>query len=105
MQNCCLKKLINQFSNKNIISKDEKFYDAPKKSEKVILEKSEQKSDQSIPKWVQVSEDRFNFIKFKINKNKKLSTTIDKKNYTLNDVKELVNKRAEKKIGENNAIK
>ena len=50
MQNCCLKKLINQFSNKNIISKDEKFYDAPKKSEKVILEKSEQKSDQSIPK-------------------------------------------------------
>ena len=54
---------------------------------------------------MQVSEDRFNFIKFKINKNKKLSTTIDKKNYTLNDVKELVNKRAEKKIGKNNAIK
>ena len=54
---------------------------------------------------MQVSEDRFNFIKLQINKNKKLSTTIDKKNYTLNDVKELVHKRAEKKIGKNNAIK
>ena len=52
-----------------------------------------------------MSEDRFNFIKFKINKNKKLSTTIDKKKYALNDVNELVNKRAEKKIGKNNAIK
>ena len=99
-----LLKKVNQFSNKNIISKDEKFYDAPKKSEKDILEKSEQKSDQSIPKWVQLSEDRFNFIKLKINKNKKRSTTIDKKIYTLNDVKELVNKR-KKKIGKNNAIK
>ena len=97
--------LLNQFARNDLISRGEKFYDAPKKSEESISEKSEQKSDQSIPKWVQVSEDRFNFIKFKINKNKKLSTTIDKKNYTLNDVKELVNKRAEKKIGKNNAIK
>ena len=39
----------------------DKFYDAPKKSEESILEKLEQKSDQSIPKWVQVSEDRFDF--------------------------------------------
>ena len=38
-------KLINQFLNNNIISKDEKFYDAPKKSEESISEKSEQKSD------------------------------------------------------------
>ena len=68
--------LINQFWNKNIISKDEKFYDAPKKSEKDILEQSEPKSDQLIPKWVQVPKD---FTKFKINKNKELSTTIDKK--------------------------
>ena len=45
--------LMEQFSKNNIISKDEKFYDAPKKSEKDILEKSEQISDQSIPKWVQ----------------------------------------------------
>ena len=30
---------------------------------------------------------------------------IDNKRYTLNDVKELVNKRAEQKIGKNNAIK
>ena len=36
MQKCCLKKLINQFSNENIILKDEKFYNAPKKSEKKI---------------------------------------------------------------------
>ena len=41
------------------------FYDASKKSEKSISEKSEQKYDQSISKWVQVSKDRFNFIKFK----------------------------------------
>ena len=42
--------VINQFLNNNIISKDEEFYDAPKKSEESISEKSEQKSDQSIPK-------------------------------------------------------
>ena len=57
--------LIDQFFKNNIISKDEKFYDAPKKREKSISEKSEQKYDQSIPKWVQVSKDRFNFIKLK----------------------------------------
>ena len=49
--------LIDQFSKNNIISMGEKFYDAPKKSEESISEKSEQKSDQSIPKWVQVSKD------------------------------------------------
>ena len=97
--------LINQFLNKNIISKDEKFYDAPKKSEKDILEPSEQKSDQSIPKWVQVPKERFDFTKLKINKNKELSTTIDKNNYTLKDVNESVNKIAEKTIYKNNAIK
>ena len=90
---------------KNIISKDEKFYDCPKKSEKDILEKSEQTSDQSIPKWMQVSKDRFDFIKLKINKNKKLNTMIDKKSYTLNDANELVNKIAEQTIDKNNAIK
>ena len=61
--------LIEQFSKTNIISKNKKFYDAPKKSEESI---SEQKSDQSIPKWVQVSQERFDFIKFKINKKTKL---------------------------------
>ena len=39
--------LIEQFSKNNIISKDEKFYDTPKKSEESISEKLEQKSDQS----------------------------------------------------------
>ena len=97
--------LIDQFFKNNIISKDEKFYDAPKKSEKSISEKSEQKYDQSIPKWVQVSKDRFNFIKLKINMNKDLATMIDNKRYTLNDANELINKIAEQKIGKNNAIK
>ena len=100
MQKCCL-----QFSKNNIISKDEKFYDAPKKSEESISEKSEQKSDQSITKWVQVSKDRFNFIKRKINMNKDLVTMIDSKIYTLNDANELVNKIAKQKIGKINAIK
>ena len=61
---------------------------------------------------MQVSEDRFNFIKLKINKNKNLATTIDKDGvktrYSLNDANELVNKIAmkkKKKIGKNSAIK
>ena len=97
--------LIGQFWENNIILKNEKFYDAPKKSEESISEKLEQKSDQSIPKWVQVSEDRFNFIKLKVNKSKGLGTMINNKRYTLNDANELVNKIAEQKIGKNNAIK
>ena len=75
----------------------DKFYDAPKKSEESISEKLEQKSRQSIPKWVQVPKDRFDFIKLKINTNKNLPTMIDNKRYTLNDANELVNKIAEKK--------
>ena len=97
--------LIEQFSKNNIISKDKKFYDAPKKSEESISEKSEQKSDQSIPKWVQVSKDHFNFIKLKINMGKDLSTMIDNKKYALNDANELVNKIVKQKFGKNNAIK
>ena len=37
--------LINQCLKNNIISKDEKFYDAPKKSEENISEKIKQESD------------------------------------------------------------
>ena len=76
---------IDQFAKNNIISRGEKFYDAPKRSEESIPEKSEQKSDQSIPKWLQVPKDRFNFIKLKINTNKDLNTMIDNQRYTLND--------------------
>ena len=47
---------------------------------------------------MEVSEDRFNFIKLKINLNKKLSTTIDRSRYTINHANELVNKIAEKKL-------
>ena len=97
--------LIEQFSKNNIISKNEKFYEARKKSEENISEKSEQKSDQSIPKCVQVPKDRFDFIKLKINKNKDLVTTMNTKRYTLNDANKLINKIAEQKIGKNNAIK
>ena len=42
--------LLDQFARNDLISRGEKFYDAPKKSEESISEKSEQKSDQSIPK-------------------------------------------------------
>ena len=44
--------LIEQFSKNNIISMGEKFYDVPKMGEENLSEKFEQKSDQSIPKWV-----------------------------------------------------
>ena len=58
---------------------------------------------------MQVSEDSFNFIKLKINKNKNLATTIDKDGvktrYSLNDANELVNKIAMKKNGKNSVIK
>ena len=87
-----------KFLKNNIISKDEKFYDAPKKSKKSISEKSEKESDQSISKWVQVTKDRFDFIKLKINENKDVGTIINNKKYTLNDLNKLVNKIAEKKF-------
>ena len=97
--------LIDQFSKNNIITENEKFYDAPKKSEKSISEKSEQKSHQLIPNWLQVSKDRFDFIKLQINTNKSLATMINNKRYTLNDVNKLINKIGKQKIGKNNAIK
>ena len=97
--------LVKQFANNNIISKNEKLYDVPKKGEESISEKLDQKSDQSIPKRVQVSKDRFDFIKLKINTNKDLATMIDNKKYTLNDANKLVNKIAEQKIGKSNTIK
>ena len=89
--------LMEQFPKSNIIPKNEKFYYAPKKSEERISEKSEQKSDQSMPKQVQVSEEKFCSIKLKINKNKNLPTMINNERYTLNDANELINKIAEKK--------
>ena len=108
IQKYCFKKreeLIKQCSNNNIISKNKKFYDAPKTSEESVSEKLEQKLYQLIPKWVQVPKDRFDSIKFKINKNKDLATMINNKRYTLNDVNKLVNEIAEQKIRKNNVIK
>ena len=62
---------------------------------KAYQRKLEQEFDWSIPKWVQVLEDRFDFIKLKINKNKNLATTRDKDGvkirYSLSDANELVN--------------
>ena len=89
---------IGQSRKNNKIANDEKFYDAPEKSEESISEKSEQKSDQSVLKWVQVSKDRFNFKKLKINMNKDRAIMIDNKRYILNDANELVNKIAEQKM-------
>ena len=90
--------LINQFSKNNMMSKNEKFYDTLKKGEESISEKLEQKSDQSISKWVQVPKGRFDFIKLRINTKKNLATMIDNKRYTINDANELVKKIAEKKL-------
>ena len=82
----------------------QKFFSVASKVDKGKSE-PKQKSNQSIPKWVQVSEEIFNFTKLEINENKDLGTTIDNKGYTLNDVNELVNKIAKGKIGKNNASK
>ena len=90
--------IINWFTKNNIISKSGKFADAPKKIAESKLKESEQKSDQSISKYVQVPRVRFISIKLKINKNNKLSTTIDNKSYTINDVNNLVNKVAKKRL-------
>ena len=53
---------------------------------------------------MQVPKDRFDSIKLKINANKELATTIDKKRCTLNDANELLNKIAKKKISKNNSL-
>ena len=75
------------------------------KYEESIAEKSEKKIDQSIPKWVKMSEERFNLIKQIINENKSLNTTINNKRYTLKDANDLADKTAKKKkIGKNKAI-
>ena len=52
-----------------------------------------------------MANNRFDFIKQIINKNKNLGTTIDNQRYTLNDAKELVEKISSKKNVKNNAIK
>ena len=101
--------LINQFAKNNITSRGEEFFDAPRKIEKSTPEKTKE-SDQLIPKWVQVSGDKFNFIKFKLNKNKNLATMIDDKNgnkirYSLNDVNKSVIEISMKEIVKNNAIR
>ena len=93
-----IKKILDY--NKNA----QKFFQLASKVDKGKSE-PKQKSDGSIPKWVQVSEDRLNFIKLKINEKKDLATMIDNKRYTLNDVNELVNKIAKQKIDKNNVIK
>ena len=61
--------------------KENNFMMHLKESEQSISKKSEQISDQSIPKQVQVSKDRFNFIKLNINMNKDLATIIYNKRY------------------------
>ena len=70
--------IINQFNKGNIITKSDKFFEAPEKiTESVTEEKSEEKSDLLISNWVKESEERFNSVKQIINKNKDLGTTIN----------------------------
>ena len=91
--------IINQFNKKNIITKSEKFFEAPEKiTERVTEEKSKKGSDRSIPDWVKVSEERFNSAKQIINKNKDLGTTINNRRYTLINANNLVNKIAKKRL-------
>ena len=88
--NKCAKNLFHRASSVN------KKKSEPK-TEENISEKSEQQSDQSIPKWVQVPKNEFDIIRSKINENKDMVTNIDHKRYTLNDASELINKIAEKR--------
>ena len=61
--------------NKGIIRSDSDQSDIlGQEYEESIAEKSEKKSDRSIPNWVKVSEKRFNLTKQIINKNKDLGT-------------------------------
>ena len=91
--------IINQFSKGNIIKKNQKLFDAPKKiTESITKQKPKEKSDQLIPNWVKVSEERFNSVKQTINKNKDLGTTIDNKRYTLKVANDLVDKIAKKRL-------
>ena len=76
--------LLDQFAKNNIISKDEKFFDEPKNIEKSTPEKS-------FFERTEVSKDKLNSIELKILRNKKLTTTIDKKQYTMSDINDLVN--------------
>ena len=64
-----------------VASKVDKGKPEPKPEERILKE--------SIPKWVQVSEERFKIMKVKINTNKNLGTTIDNKRYTLNEANKL----------------
>ena len=97
--------IINQFTKRNIITKSEKFFDAPKKiTESIREEKSKKERDRSVPKYVKVPEEKFNLVKEITNKNKDLGTTINSKRYTLNDANDLVNRIAKQKIGKNKAI-
>ena len=91
-------KIFKKLFNKGIISRNSDQSDIlGHKYEESIAEKSEKKIDQSIPKWVKMSEERFNLIKQIINENKSLNTTINNKRYTLKDANDLADKTAKKK--------
>ena len=50
--------LIGEFIKNSIISKNGKFFDAPEKTTNSITEKKKGKPDRSIPKRVEVSDNR-----------------------------------------------
>ena len=74
-----------------------RIFDAPKKIEKSTPEKS-------FFEPTEVSKDKLNSIKIKILRNKKLTTTIDKTQYTLSDINDLVNKIDSKSISKDETI-
>ena len=101
-------KFLKKLSNKKIIRSDSDQSDiARQEYEESIAESTKQKSkkesDQSIPIWIKMSEERLNLIKQIIDKIKNLGTTIEGKRYTLTDANDLVTKIAKKKIGKNKA--
>ena len=69
------RELLDQSAKNNIISKNEKIFDAPKKIGKSTLKNP----DESVFEPIKVSKDKLDSIKLKIFRNKKLATTINKK--------------------------
>ena len=62
------------------------------------------KSRKSFFELIEVSKDKLYSIKLKIFRNKKLTTTIDKDQYTTSDINDLMNKIDSKGISRNDAI-
>ena len=92
--------IIEEFVKSNIISRGEKFSDAPKNIEKSTLKKTKK----SFLKLIKLPKGKLDSIKLKILRNRNLIITIDRERYTLSDINDLVNKIANKSINRDEAI-